>query len=273
GGSARRGLGRNLPRQRGGARPHVHRVTPRDVALRRLHRHGERLARPPVDPSDDRAVVPAGGQPPAGVHRPLRRAGRGPRAPGRGAGARLDGGGRRHRRGALGPPAGAPRYWCDWSEVSSSSNCGFAALTVASGPVSRQNQGRPGPSITAASSRHPDLASPPAPPICAGWYAPATSSDVSLRPFTVRITTTAASFDGLPSGWVNWPVQRSRFWSALPPCPCPKKNSTSSASSSSVPLRGTRNWAARMSEGAGTRAQSSGTRKRRPAASDRSASA
>src|SRR6185503_18159942 len=96
---------------------------------------------------------------------------------------------------------------------------------------------------------------------------------VILRPFTVLMVTTPASFDALPSGWVIWPYQRSRFSCVPPPLPGPKKKSTASASSVSVPTFGTRNCAARMSDGAGTRTHSLGCEKRNPAACVRTGSA
>jgi hypothetical protein len=104
-------------------------------------------------------------------------------------------------------------------------------------------------------------------------YVPGSSSVVTLRPFTVLIVTTPTSFDALPDGCVICPYQRSRLSCTLPPLPSPKKKRIASASSGSLPVFGTRNCAARMSDGAGTRIHSPGCEKRRPAACVRTASA
>src|SRR5437016_10450462 len=86
------------------------------------------------------------------------------------------------------------------------------------------------------------------------------------------MVTTAASRAGRPSAGVSCAYQRSRFSAALPPFPAPKKKRITSPSSASPVARGSRHWAARTSEGAGTRVHAVGTAKRSPTASVRTVS-
>ena len=79
---------RRLPAERRGARPLLPRLRAGLERAAALDRHGQRLARDAVDPSDDRHRLAAGGEPSARVRRALRHPGR---RPGRGRRRARDG--------------------------------------------------------------------------------------------------------------------------------------------------------------------------------------